>query len=106
MPIHPGARSPSPLERFVKERGLRRFAFFFVTGEGEYLPNGDEEKSGHVIDAHGRIFSFWTGWDVEHETPTFGEWDAVDASPEWLESAEYRRARAAVGLDTPAPATS
>jgi hypothetical protein len=102
MAIHPGLRSASqpasPLETLVRARGLQRFGLFFVTGEGDYLPNGDEEKSGYVIDGLGDTYSFWTGWDAERREVVFTEWELVPLEPEWLEVGEYQRARAAAGL--------
>lgn len=100
MAIHPGARSESraesPLERLVRARGLKRFALFFVTGEGEYLPNGEEEQSGYVIDEQGQTYSFWTGWDDQVGEVTFTEWEPVTAEPEWSGVDEYERALATV----------
>jgi hypothetical protein len=71
---------------------------FFVTGEGEYLPNGDEETSGFVIDDSGQAYSFWTGWDSARQAVTFSEWETVDVEAEWLGVGEFERARAAAGL--------
>jgi len=92
----------SPIERLVRERGLHHFGLFFVTGEGSDLPNGDEEKSGYVIDNHGQIYSFWTGWDATRNEVVFTEWERVDEEPEWRGIGEYDRARARAGL---APST-
>jgi hypothetical protein len=86
------------LDQLVEARGLGHRAFFFVTGEGDELPNGVEEVSGHVIDEQGRIFYFWTGWDQETDNPQFATWEQVSAEPHWMDSAAYRRAREAVGL--------
>jgi len=97
-----GARTDSlpesPIERLVRERGLRRFGLFFVTGEGEYLPNGDEEKSGYAIDDQGQTYSFWTGWDQTQQAVVFSEWEPVATEAEWFDVAEFERARAAAGL--------
>jgi len=102
MAIHPGAQADSypasPIEWLVRARGLRRFGLFFVTGEGEDLPNGGEEQSGYVIDDGGRIYSFWTGWDVARQDVTFTDWELVDEEPEWRSVAEYERARVQAGL--------
>jgi hypothetical protein len=81
---------------------LRRFGLFFVTGEGDELPNGDEEHSGFVIDDRGQIHSFWTGWDESRHEVTFTEWELVDEEKEWRGVGEYERARAKAGL---APST-
>lgn len=102
MAIHPSAhmdsRPASPIEWLVRERGVPRFGLFFVTGEGEELPNGDEEQSGFVIDGQGHIFSFWTGWDDTRQQVTFSEWERVDEEPEWRGVSEYERARESAGL--------
>jgi hypothetical protein len=107
MAIHPGVQADSqpasPIEWLVRERGLQRFGLFFVTGEGEELPNGDEEQSGFVIDSQGQIYSFWTGWDATRQAVTFSEWEPVVEEPEWRGVGEYERARARAGL---APSTS
>ena len=86
------------LERLVKGRNLGRHAFFFVTGEGDVMPNGVEEASGHVVDERGRVFAFWLGWDDRQQAPAFTEWEEVEAEPAWFESAEYRHARKSAGL--------
>jgi len=93
----PAARAT--LDALVRARGLDRFAYFHVTGEGETFPNGVEAASGKVLDAEGRVYRFWTAWDVERGTPTFRIWKRVDPEPRWERSMAYRRARAAVGLD-------
>jgi len=97
-----GARTDSlpesSIERLIRERGLRRFGTFFVTGEGEYLPNGDEETSGYAIDDQGQAYSFWTGWDEAQQGVVFSEWEPVDTESEWSGVAEFERARAAAGL--------
>lgn len=85
-------------ERLMEDRALGRHAVFFVTGEGDVMPNGVEEASGHVIDEQGRVFAFWLGWDARRKAPTFTEWEAVEPESAWLESAEYRHARQHVGL--------
>ncbi len=87
------------LDALVRARGLERFAYFHVTGEGESFPNGMEAASGKVIDATGRVYRFWTAWDAERNAPTFSIWKQAEHEPRWERSAAYRRARAAVGLD-------
>lgn len=102
MAIHPGARTASlpasPLERLVREQGLRQFGLFFVTGEGEFMPNGDEEKSGYVIDEFGHTYSFWTGWDAARGTVVLTEWEPIADDPDWHVIGEYQRARERAGL--------
>lgn len=103
MAIHPGSRQVNDdariLEHLVEARGLGRHAFFFVTGEGEIMPNGVEDASGNVIDEHGHVYAFWLGWDDRQGAPAFTEWEEVQTEPAWLQSAEYRQARERVGLD-------
>ena len=86
------------LDTLVRARGLQRFAYFLVTGEGSFLPNGVEVTSGHVLDASGRVFRFWTTWDAERDQASFKVWRPAAASPRWERMGEYQRARAAVGL--------
>ena len=92
-------RAMVAIEALLRERGIGRHATFFETGEGEEFPDGTESMSGSVIDADGRVFSFWTDWDEERVGPTFGIWREETPSDDWLTSEEYRAARAAVGLD-------
>ncbi len=103
MAIHSSSRQVDDetqiLEHLAKELELGRHAFFFVTGEGDFMPNGVEEASGHLIDEHGRVFAFWLGWDDRQRRPAFTEWEEVEPEPAWAESTEYRRARECVGLD-------
>jgi hypothetical protein len=100
--IHPRSRQVVDEAKVLAElavgRGLRRHAFFFVTDEGEVMPNGVEDASGYVIDEQGRIYAFWLGWNASEHVPTFTEWEEVAPEPAWAESAEYRQARTHVGL--------
>ena len=86
------------LDALVLERRLHRFSYFLVTGEGRVLPNGVEVTSGHVLDATGRVFRFWTAWDHDRDRASFKIWKAATANPRWERSGEYQRARTAVGL--------
>ena len=63
------------------------------------FPDGTESMSGNVIDAQGRVYFFWTDWDAERQGPKLGIWRKEEPEEHWLESREYRDARAAVGLD-------
>jgi|SRR5215216_6542902 hypothetical protein len=87
------------LDRLVESRRIGRHAFFFVTGEGEIMPNGVEEASGHVIDERGRVYAFWLGWDDLQRAPVFTEWEEVTPEVAWCESVEYRQARERLRLD-------
>lgn len=106
MAVHPGTenstrpatREAQVLGRLVSARVFGPYAFFFVSGEGEFFPNGVEESSGFVIDRHGSVHSFWTGWDADRDEVTLVGWESVDPEPTWLEDDEYRRAREALGL--------
>ena len=102
MAIHhstkPDTAHEDLLRRLVAARGLRDFAFFFLTGEGRMLPNGLEVTSGTVIDRTGAVYSFWTAWDDERNEPTLARWREVRPDRDWLEDEEYREARSAVGL--------
>ncbi len=94
---------PDPLARaildaLVRSKGLERYAYFFVTGEGHFFPNGIEESSGSVIDDRGRVFDFWMGLDPETGRPGLTVWREVEPELHWQRSAEYQQAREAVGL--------
>jgi hypothetical protein len=110
------AESPQPspnaaralLDKLVQEKGLRAgdYAFFFVTGEGGYLPANAlgealEELSGNVIDRDGRVFSFWLGWDPTQQRPALTRWEEERPEPHWAAVVEYRQARTLVGLSVP-----
>lgn len=84
----------------VRERGLERFAYFFVTGEGAFFPNGEEEASGYVLNEDGRVFFFWVAWDEARGQPRFSTWEEETPEPDWADADEYREARNAVGLLT------
>jgi hypothetical protein len=86
------------LDRLLREKGLERYALFFMTGEGEMLPDGSEKLSGCVIDDRGSVHSFWLGWSAELGQPVLTAWDEERPEASWLQSAEYRSARAAIGL--------
>ena len=92
-------RSLAAVSELLVERGIRRHAIFWDVGEGEMFPDGTESMSGNVIDAEGRVYFFWTDWDAERNGPAFGIWRREEPEEHWLESREYRDARAAVGLD-------
>ena len=81
------------LNALVRERGLERFAYFLVTGEGRFFPNGVEATSGHVLDATGQVFRFWTSWDAERAQPSFKVWKLAPPNPRWERIGEYQRAR-------------
>lgn len=94
------------LDRLVQQRGHLapgEYTFFFVTGEGRYLPLPAstppiEEASGYLLDKHDHVFFWWLGWDPHAQEPTLTTWRLVHPEPRWLDSPEYRRARARVGL--------
>lgn len=91
-------RQRAILDRLVRERVQGDYAYFFVTGEGEFMAEGIEQASGCVIDRKGRIFSFWLGWDSKQRAAALTEWEEVEPEAHWSRSREYLRARAAVGL--------
>lgn len=93
------------LHQLIQHRGLKegKYALFFVTGEGEFLPAGPqpdrvEETSGYVLDNRGRVFSFWLGWDSASQEAALTTWREVPPEPHWSGNPEYRRARKRVGL--------
>jgi hypothetical protein len=74
------------------------YALFWCTGEGAYLPNGDEESSGYAIVPSGETWFWWTGWDAEQQRVTLTTWERVPISTVGSYDLEYREARAEVGL--------
>ncbi len=96
--VEPVEGSAERLDELVGARLAGRFAYFFVVNEGDVLPDGTETESGHVIDEQGRVFAFWTGWDPARNAFTFESWERVEPEPFWQDIAEYREARASVGL--------
>jgi len=92
-------RSLAAVAELLAERGIGRHGIFSDVGEGEMFPDGTESMSGHVIDADGRVFFFWTDWDAERGRPTFETWEPVTPSDDWLDSEEYRAARATAGFE-------
>ena len=89
--------STDTLEQLVAAQGVGAFAPFLVTGEGTILPNGDEETSGYVLDATGRVFRFWLAWDGELGAPALTVWRRVEEPGRWREHPEYRRAQDLLG---------
>ena len=65
------------LRRLVEAKGLERFAFVDVVGEGRRMPNGLEVQSGCVVDGAGVVHSFWTGWDGPTGQPTLARWTRI-----------------------------
>lgn len=93
------------LHTLVQKQGLPagEYALFFVTGQGTFLPTGArgdrvEESSGYVLDKHGRVFSFWLGWDAVKQEAAMTEWREVQTEPHWADTIEYCTARRRVGL--------
>ncbi len=93
-----GARIRAVLDSLIRAKGLERFARFLTTGEGIELADDLEEYSGKVIDSTGHHFSFWMGAG-EDGSPTLTIWRETRPAKRWMNSAEYRRARRAVGLE-------
>lgn len=88
------------LAELLRAKGLEpgSYALFFVVGEGTFFEHPEtqervEAASGSVLDAGGRVFSFWMEWDPELGRPTLSEWEQVDPEPSWAEVPEYQRAR-------------
>lgn len=86
------------LRHLVEGKGLRRFAFFFLTGEGRTLPNGHEVVSGTVLDQSGAVYSFWSAWDDARNKPMLTRWRLVHPDSSWMEDPEYRDALDELGL--------
>jgi hypothetical protein len=105
--LHRDPRNREVLHELIQARGLPAgsYALFFVAGEGTALPislPGDdvEERSGYVIDRHGRVFYFWLGWDAEAQAVALTTWEKTAPEPWWATVPEYQHARHQ--LDLPA----
>ena len=92
------AGQESVLRQLIRAQGLDRFELFFLTGEGKELPGGLEATSGCVLDATGRVFSFWMDWDAAQQRVALTEWEEDEPEPHWARVAEYQRARRALGF--------
>lgn len=90
--------SRGSLRSLIADKGLKRYGVFFSTDEGVDMPNGEEESTGYVIDAHGIAYFYAIGWSLEQSSPAFLVWQKTRIEPRWVESSEYRRARKAAGL--------
>ena len=97
-PAQSHTERPGILHKLLREKGLERYALFFLSSEDNQLPGGLEETSGFVIDDRGRIHYFWMGWDDEQGSVALTKWKRATPETHWRQSAEYRRARAAAGL--------
>jgi hypothetical protein len=97
----PSTREAQVLGRLLSAQGIDCYGLFFVSGEGDFFPNGVEETSAFVVDGMGRVYSFWTGWDDERQDVRFDEWASVSPEPDWLGDDEYIHACQRAGLDLP-----
>jgi hypothetical protein len=86
------------LRRLFEAGGLRRYAIWFATGDGTFMPNEEEETSGYVVNEDGRVFFFRTSWDeaTRAETLTLQE---VEPRADWMEDRDYRQARDLAGVE-------
>ena len=96
--VSTGDRASRILTELIREKGLRRYGLFYVTGEGEAFPDGTESASGYVVDSHGRVFFFWLGWDHGRGLPCLVQWDEADQATTDRSDPEYRQACEAAGL--------
>ena len=93
-----GVSPKEVLGRLVRQQGLDRYGFFFVTDEGQPAPDGSGMASGYVVDDQDRTFFFVVDWSADQRDGVFTRWEQVAPRSDWGRSAEYRRARAAAGL--------
>jgi hypothetical protein len=96
--VVPAPEAHAMLDALIRANGLQRFAYFRVSGEGRFLPNGIEVTSGHVLDATGRVYRFWTDWDSDRDLASVRVWKLATTNPRWDRNREDQGARAAVGL--------
>jgi hypothetical protein len=95
------ARQTAVLDGLLSERVPGRFAVFFETGEGDFMPDGVEEMTGYVMDATGAVFWFELGWDGSRGAPVLTAFERATADPSWDGLNEYREARESLGLPNP-----
>jgi hypothetical protein len=91
-------RSLAATSNLIAQRLPGRFAIFYDVGEGKIFPDGTEDLSGCVVDERGDHYFFWVDWDADAGQPILGTWERDEANPRDAASAEYRHARALVGL--------
>jgi hypothetical protein len=95
----PATREAQVLDRLIAARGIGSYGLFFVSGEGQFFPNGVEEASGFAISDLGQVYAFWTGWDSKRREVIFSQWETAETEPDWVDDDEYQRARHQAGLD-------
>jgi hypothetical protein len=98
-PIYHGP-SAGTLRKLLDEMGLSRYGVFFSTGEGNEMPDGEEEATGYVIASTGRVYFYAIGWDRDSQAPTFTTWESSEIEPHWSDFPEYLKARQDAGLDS------
>jgi hypothetical protein len=87
------------IARLLRERGIGRHALFLTQREGTILPGGLEVVSGFVLDERGRVHGFWLAWDDDRQALTLSPFYPLEeAEATFLDDAEYRAARRALGL--------
>jgi hypothetical protein len=91
-------RSLAAASNLIAQRLSGRFAIFHDVGEGTIFPDGTEDLSGFVIDERGDHYFFWVDWDTAAGHATLGTWVREEPNGRDHASAEYRHARAMVGL--------
>jgi hypothetical protein len=91
-------RSLAVTSNLIARRLTGRFIILDDSDEGTVFPDGTVDISGCVIGEHGDLYAFWVDWDQASDRPVLGIWRREQESEHSRDSAEYRRARALVGL--------
>jgi hypothetical protein len=97
--IERDARQAATLDRLLSEKNPGRYAVFFEVGRGRFMRDDLEEMTGYVVDDADRVHRFTLAWDDATQAVALTEWKQVRPKASWGRVGEYRRARAAVGLD-------
>lgn len=92
-------RSLAVASNLIAERLPGRFVILDDIDEGTIFPDGTLDISGSVLDERGDVYTFWVDWDADAGRAVLGIWRREEAATSSRrQSAEYRRARALVGL--------
>jgi hypothetical protein len=91
-------RSLAAASNLIAERVSGRFAILYDVEEGTSFPDGTVDVSGCALDERGDLYAFWVDWDAAAGRAVLGIWRQEEITARDHVSAEFRHARALVGL--------